>query len=217
MSIPSNEQPNIPPPFSGRRTEYQDSELDLVLNVENYAKRTLGTKTPSPNRLVHSQIDKLDKFYDEVFNRAQRSFDTAIWAGIAGLLFFFATTGYLIFVNKSIEIAIVGVISGALLEFISGIFLYIYGQATSQLTAFHNRLEMTQRILIADGLCENLKEGDLREQTRASIAKSILTMPTQAKDKETIPSKIKMTAKKKKPSVSSITTERDAIEEGSEK
>lgn len=55
-----------------------------------------------------------------------------------------------------------------MVEFISGVNFYLYGKTIGQLTLFQGRLEITQRFLLANSLCESLGD-ELRDTTRAQL------------------------------------------------
>jgi hypothetical protein len=59
-------------------------------------------------------------------------------------------------------------ISGALVEFIAGINFYLYNKSTSQLSDFHTRLELTQKFLLGNSMCEGLT-GDFKERARMNL------------------------------------------------
>ena len=65
-------------------------------------------------------------------------------------------------------IAIVPLIAGAVVEVVSGVVFYLYGQTSAQLSAFHSRLEVLQRYLLANSICEGLSEAE-RDKARAAL------------------------------------------------
>lgn len=134
------------------------------------AEKALERLTDSPTDDVRStaasQIELLSRFYDLSLSQAQRSFRWALVAGIVGLIFFIAAIGFTMFDNQ--KISTVTLIGGGMVEFISGINFYLYGKTISQLTLFQGRLEITQRFLLANSLCESLGD-ELRDTTRAQL------------------------------------------------
>ena len=134
------------------------------------AEKALERLTDSPTDDVRStaasQIELLSRFYDLSLSQAQRSFRWALVAGMVGLIFFIAAIGFTMFDNQ--KISTVTLIGGGMVEFISGINFYLYGKTISQLTLFQGRLEITQRFLLANSLCESLGD-ELRDTTRAQL------------------------------------------------
>jgi hypothetical protein len=67
-------------------------------------------------------------------------------------------------------------------EVISGVNFYLYGKTTTQMAEFQSRLDMTQRFLLANSICENL-DGDFKQNTRSQLVLKILD-PAVAKGAE---------------------------------
>ena len=85
---------------------------------------------------------------------------------ILGLLFFIAAIGFM--VTQQGDVAMISVIGGAMVQFIAGVNFFLYGKTLSQLTLFQGRLEVTQRFLLANSLCESL-DGKVKHYTRARL------------------------------------------------
>ena len=60
--------------------------------------------------------------------------------------------------------SIVPLIAGAVVNVVSGIVFVLYGKASTQLTAFHHRLEVLQRYLLANSICGAL--APMKDATR---------------------------------------------------
>jgi hypothetical protein len=52
------------------------------------------------------------------------------------------------------RLGVVPLIAGAIVEVLSGVAFYLYGTTSSQLSAFHGRLEVPQPYLLANSICE---------------------------------------------------------------
>jgi hypothetical protein len=74
--------------------------------------------------------------------------------------------------------SIVPLIAGAVVEVVSGVVFYLYGKTSSQLSAFHSRLEVVQRYLLANSLCEGLSESERDKARTALIGEISRTQPT---------------------------------------
>jgi hypothetical protein len=68
--------------------------------------------------------------------------------------------------------ASVRLFSSAVVEVVAGIVFVLYGKTTIQLNGFHSRLEVLQRYLLANSLCETL-DGDERSKARAALIQEI--------------------------------------------
>ncbi len=75
------------------------------------------------------------------------------------------------------NVAVVSLISGALIEVISGINFYLYGKTSVQLADFQTRLDVTQRFLLANSMCESL-EGDYKQKARSELIRTIAGVNT---------------------------------------
>lgn len=83
-----------------------------------------------------------------------------------GLLFFLGAVGFVLAGNAA-EASTISLISGAIVEVIAGVNFYLYGKTIGQLSTFHSRLEVTQRFMLANSLCESLEEA--KDRTRAEL------------------------------------------------
>ncbi len=118
--------------------------------------------------IASSQISILSRFYDLSLDQAGRSFRWALIASVVGLLFFMAAIVFRMVGQEGSDLPMITLIGGALIEFIAGINFYLYGKTLSQLTLFQGRLEVTQRFLLANSLCNQLGD-ELRDETRADL------------------------------------------------
>ena len=135
--------------------------------AEKALERLTALPTSDVRGTAASQIELLSRFYDLSLSQAQRSFRWALVAGMVGLLFFVAAIVFALFDIE--RISTVTLIGGGMVEFISGVNFYLYGKTIGQLTLFQGRLEITQRFLLANSLCESLEDSVLRDQTRAQL------------------------------------------------
>jgi hypothetical protein len=117
------------------------------------------------------QIGLLHSYYHTVLEQAKQSFRWALIAAGAGFAFLLAAVGFLLG-QASVEVAVISTIAGVVVEVISGLNFYLYGQTTKQLAGYHLRLDQTQRFLLANSICEAL-EGDERQKARANLVKLI--------------------------------------------
>lgn len=156
-------------------TSNRDGMLGGFLHVRQEAisgatepalKRLTEAASGDVKEIAASQIELLSRFYDLSLSQAGRSFRWALIASVVGLLFFLAAIGFML--SQSMDVAIISVIGGAMVQFIAGVNFFLYGKTLSQLTLFQGRLEVTQRFLLANSLCESL-EGKVKHYTRARL------------------------------------------------
>jgi hypothetical protein len=122
-------------------------------------------------QVAATQLELINDYYSTILYQASQAFRWAIIAAGVGLAFFIAAVAFL-YVNQQANLSTISVISGDLVEVISGINFYLYGKALGQLELFHIRLERTQRFLVANSVSENLK-GDIQQTTRADLVHTI--------------------------------------------
>lgn len=123
-------------------------------------------------------------YYRDVQEQAQRSFLTARWFGWGGFAVLVITLAYVTVLDalgrfqvitplpKADEpsvwmtVANVGVISGILIEFISGVGFWLYRRTSEQFAAFHICLERTHRYLIAYKISSEMSGADKESTMR---------------------------------------------------
>jgi uncharacterized membrane protein YgdD (TMEM256/DUF423 family) len=124
-------------------------------------------------QIAASEIRLLINYYDAVLDQAKKSFRWALVAAGIGLVFFMGALAFLLAAQASL-IATISVIGGAVVEVIAGINFVLYGRTTAQLSDFHQRLDRTQRFLLANSICASLN-GEIKDKTRAALVHTIAT------------------------------------------
>ena len=135
-------------------------------------------------KIAASQIELLSSYHQEVLNQAKKSFFWALVSACTGFFFFLVTILFVIYPQdaKRTEFAVVGTIAGAMIEVISAINFYLYGQASAQMGDYQKRLDKTQRFLLANSICENL-EGDYKQDARSELVRVIASSDEVASEK----------------------------------
>jgi Na+/proline symporter len=124
-----------------------------------------------------SQLSIINSYYQSGLQQSQQSFKwSLIWGGI-GLGFLIAAIGFLLW-RQPTEVAIASGIGGAIVEVFAGTYLYLYKHASDQLAAFRASLESTQRLLLANSMCEKL-EGEVEQTTRAELIRLMVNSAVQ--------------------------------------
>jgi hypothetical protein len=119
-------------------------------------------------------------YYEDVQNQAKQSFRAASSVAQIGFWVLIGTLAYALtfdalgrfqiggpaMAEASLTVAKIGLVSGALIEFIAGINFWLYARGARQFSAFHICLERTHRYLLAykigDEITEN-KDDTLRQ------------------------------------------------------
>lgn len=166
----------------------------LNLNIEQ-AQRAEIAKVAEANpadiqKIASTQMEIINSYYRSVLQQAQQSFQWALIAAAIGLAFLLAAISFSL-LHQPTSVSIISLISGVIVDFISGANFYLYAQTSRQLTAFHSHLKETQRFLLANSVCENL-EGELKQATRAELVRIIANMPA-APNREDVAEQKKIT------------------------
>ena len=141
-----------------------------VNNIENSLIRDsiqrIGAADPANVQLIAaSQMELLAGYHQIALAQSRRVFFWALVGSGVGLIFFVAA------VASALPIGIT-FLSGATVEIVAGIVFVLYGKATAQLSSLHSRLEVLQRYLLANSICEAL-DGDERNKARAALIQEI--------------------------------------------
>ena len=143
-------------------------------------KRISEAKPGDIQEIAASQIELLSSYYQLALEQQRKSFKWALIAAGIGLACFLAA-GTFLFYRDLKSVALISTISGTTVQIISGIQFYLYAQTTKQLADFHLRLDITQRFLLANSVCESLT-GETQEKARHELVQAIAGIKA---DKET--------------------------------
>jgi len=130
--------------------------------------------------MAAAQVDILNAYYGDARIQSQKSFNFALaTAGIS--LLFFMSAGGLLLLKQLEEIAMITAIGGSLSAFVSAINFYIYNRSSNQVGTFQCSIDMWQRFLLADNICNEITDDALKNETRAQLIKTI-TLTSAAGD-----------------------------------
>jgi hypothetical protein len=167
-----NYDPNLPTSYFEKTKYLSQPKLfeEKVRKVTNLIKTHPG----DIQETVASQIELIASFYNLVLKQARQSFRWAVIAAGIGLVFLLASLLFIL-LREPQYASIISLISGSVIEGIAGLNFYLYGKTSSQLAEFHTRLDITQRFLLANNLCDNL-EGELKQQARYELIQKIYAL-----------------------------------------
>lgn len=124
------------------------------------------------DRLVDINISNLSDYYIMVKEHTNKSFFASISAGAIGFLLII--TGLLIGfsdLNNASSVAYISSGSGVIVEFISGVFFWLYSKTTQQLKGYHDSLVNIQNILLSFKVVEDTND----KETKLEMAKTMIT------------------------------------------
>lgn len=135
-----------------RRIESTQNKIDILSGFKN-------TKEPLEyiNELVEINVTRLDEYYNEVKRHTTYSFLFALIVGLVG--FFLIVVGIVLgYDGERLTTAYMAGISGILIEFISGVFFYLYNKTVEQLKLYHDNLIDLQNTLLSFQLIERVNK-----------------------------------------------------------
>ena len=123
---------------------------------------------PEDTQALFGDLHKMATlYYRGALAQASRSFFVAeVFAGAGTLLIMFAVGLWMLDHHDWSEIS---ALSGLIVQVISGLNFYLYRKATAQFELFHICLERMGRYLMANSVCENIKNDQLRDETRNQL------------------------------------------------
>lgn len=113
----------------------------------------------------------LDQYYDQTREQAKRGFSITVAISIVGAILIFIGVGAM-FLGKT-DPSYITCAAGAITEFISAIFFYLYNKTISSMSQYHNKLVLSQNISIALRVADSLPE-DKKAEAKSTIVNELL-------------------------------------------
>ena len=146
-----------------------------VFSISSSLDRLATAETKDVQQIAASQLELLAAYHQVALGQSSRSFFWALIGSGAGLALFAVAVVFSLL--NGLGVASVPLIAGAVVEVVSGVVFYLYGKTSSQLSIFHSRLEVLQRYLLANSICESL-DGEARNTARAALIQEISRTPS---------------------------------------
>jgi hypothetical protein len=132
---------------------------DITRRCDEARRKFESTELKNIKEILHIQLQMLENYYRSVLRQANLSFIFALIFASLGILMFFSTIVFMMFGGSgNITTAGISVISGTIVQVISGINFILYGRASNQLHTFHKSLESMQNFVLANSICQGLEE-----------------------------------------------------------
>jgi hypothetical protein len=152
------------------------ANTDAVNALVRTSFERLGkTETKDVQQIAASQLELLTAYHQVALGQSNRSFFWALIGSGTDLSLFVVAVVFSL-VNGLGLASIVPLIAGAVVNVVSGVVFVLYGKSSSQLSAFHSRLEVLQRYLLANSICESLGDTE-RDKARAALIGEISRTP----------------------------------------
>jgi hypothetical protein len=147
------------------RAEKERKALDRALQTVALAK-------PADLQAVAaSQIRLLDVYHDIGLNQARYSFHCALGSAGIGVVFFILASVFAL-LSSNTAVALIPAIGGVVVEVLAGFVFFLCGRTIVQLGMFYQRLETLQRHLVANSMCEALKD-EAKEKARTDLIRQM--------------------------------------------
>ena len=149
-------------------------EANKRIDAINVCESIANTSEKDTNRLAAHLWELGVGYMDDVRARASRSFVWALVIAILGIGFFFTALGAMMF--GKLPFSRLALIAGMSIQVVSAIGFYLYGKTTKEFFAFHVCLERSNRLLLANTICENLSP-PARDTVRSELVRLIAAAP----------------------------------------
>lgn len=164
-------------------TREKEENPDTVVEILNILRGDTNTKAlvrqlskTDPEDVIgiaSNQINLLTNFYDDALTQAKESQKWARGLTVVGLIVLIATIVMTFIESSSNVVAIATGIGGVLAEFIALTQFRLLDKTVEQRALFHKLLSKTQRILLANSICETLSPESSNEM-KVYLIKAIL-------------------------------------------
>jgi hypothetical protein len=143
-------------------------------------ERAIAEKdTPGLSQILRLSRLELQLWHNSTLKQNQRSFRYAIlamWVGFAiltvGLASAFGVAGLESPESGLLDINVVVLASGAIVEFVSGLFLWIYKSSQNQFRYFYDRQMANYDVLMAYRVADTMAE---RDECKSSVVETLLS------------------------------------------
>ncbi len=184
-------QPLFPPLYGGVASLYLLAGfggvvLALLLRISRYeseleaeaaivqTREKLPATTSYFDSLVQINVENLAAYYSLAKFHTNNAFRVALAAGVLG--FVLIAAGFVVgFAGQANQTpAYVGAASGVAVEFISGVFFFLYNRTVLQMKEYHDSLIAVQNVLLAFKLVDDTDAADEKAKLVAQVLALLL-------------------------------------------
>lgn len=123
------------------------------------------------DQLVKINLENLSEYYKLTKISTSNSFYASLYSGLIG--FAILVTGIILsFVSDKVNVGIITLVSGVIIEFIAGIFFILYFKSVEKLKDYHDSLIKVQNVLLSFKMMEDIKD----DSERVKMASQVLTL-----------------------------------------
>lgn len=149
------------------------SELDQAKPVSPAsAGQSTVTKATMPTSetsiyfrdLLKINLRNLGDYYDLIKMHTHKSFNIARVSGIIGFILITLGLGAGYFSPDNNKIAYLSAAAGLIIEFVSGIFFYLYNKTIGELKGYHDSLLDVQNVIVSYKLIDDIQDQAAKNQ-----------------------------------------------------
>jgi hypothetical protein len=136
------------------------------------------------SRLIQVNLRNMEQYYLLVGTQTEKSYRLTQFAAFIG--FSTLVAGILLSFAKGINSpsTVVTIASGALIEFISAVFFYIYNRTVTELNKYHEKLIDVQDTMLALKISQIVKDDNLKDKTITYLIRALTNRLTQIRQTE---------------------------------
>ena len=150
-----------------------DKERELFKHILN-EKIEKAEETRDIQALMLKNYDEAREYYKISKSQSRWSFWISSLACISGIIIL-GVTVYTVIILKQTDIAVIGIISGAIVELIAGTIFWLHNKSALQLNHYYDALHENEKVLLAINLTNTLspeeRENMCKEIIRTQIYK----------------------------------------------
>ncbi len=124
------------------------------------------------DKVVGITFRYIESYYGQTQIQAKRSFCLSSWAAVVS--FAVIIGGVVMLYQGDVKASVVTVSVGAFSQFISAVFFYLYNRTVLKMGEYHQKLVMTQNVMMAIRMTEDLPE-KVKSQARLKLIETLTT------------------------------------------
>ena len=129
---------------------------------------------------IKTSYTYLDQYYAQTRKQAQQGFIITVSIAVCGAILIFGGVGFLLFGNsEKVTPAYITCASGAITEFISAVFFYLYNKTVTSMNSYHDKLVLSQNIAFALRVADSLSEEKKDDAKLAIISELVKDVNAQ--------------------------------------
>ena len=147
------------------------TQLETASDVEQYF-----------SRLIQVNLRNMEQYYLLVRQQTEKSYRLTQAGAAVGFVVLVAGIILSFFDEISSASKVLTIGSGALIEFISAVFFYIYNTTIRQLNTYHDKLVNVQDTMLALKVAQIVKDDTLKDRTMAYLTRALTQRLLHATD-----------------------------------